>query len=69
MERQISVYIEAKDERMVSQTRLPPMWVPPMWVKPPSTDVSKQPTNVMVLSSMEIIQAQVKHNLPSIPIH
>ena len=51
MEKTISVYIEANDEKFVSQNHLPPMWA-----KPPSTDLSKQPTEVMVLSSMDIIQ-------------
>ena len=50
MERIISVYMEAKDEKMVSQTDLHPMWA-----KPPSRALSKQLTEVMVLSSMDNI--------------
>ena len=50
MERGISVFIEAKNEKMVSQTHLPPMWDVPSFMV-----LSKQPTEVMVLSSMENI--------------
>ena len=48
MERKISVYIETKDEKMVSQTHFPLMWS-----NPPSTTLPKHPTEVMVLSSMD----------------
>ena len=50
MERRIAVYIEAKDEKMVSQTHLPLVWA-----KPPSMTLSKHPIEVKDLSSMESI--------------